>query len=37
MEGVEGILKGLKLSEEERARVKIGWRGGGKWEWSTCM
>jgi hypothetical protein len=30
MEGVEGLLKGLKLPEEERAGVKIGWRGGGK-------
>jgi hypothetical protein len=30
MDGVEGMMKGLKLSEEERAGVKIGWRGGGK-------
>jgi hypothetical protein len=30
MEGVEGLLKGLKLSEKERAGVKMGWRGGGK-------
>jgi hypothetical protein len=27
MEGVEGLLKSLNLSEEERTGVKIGWRG----------
>jgi hypothetical protein len=30
MECVQGMLKVLMLSEEERRGVKIGWRGGGK-------
>ncbi|KAM0861132.1 hypothetical protein ACQ4PT_046068 [Festuca glaucescens] len=28
MEKVEGMMKGLKLSEAEKKGVKIGWRGG---------
>ncbi|KAM0874780.1 hypothetical protein ACQ4PT_037230 [Festuca glaucescens] len=30
MEGVEGMMKGLRLSEAERKGIKIRWRGGGK-------
>jgi hypothetical protein len=30
MERIEGLLGGLKLTDQERAGVKIGWRGGGK-------
>jgi hypothetical protein len=30
MESVEGLLRGLKLTDQEREAVKIGWRGGGR-------
>jgi hypothetical protein len=30
MESVEGMMQGLKLSEEERKSVKIGWRKEGR-------
>ncbi|KAK1664363.1 hypothetical protein QYE76_052522 [Lolium multiflorum] len=30
MEGVEGMMRGLKLSEAEKKGIKIGWAGSGK-------